>query len=295
MITKKRFFLASSDELAAERDWVELLIRRRNSVLVDSGLFLEVVRWEEMLQTFHENRIQDRFSAEVVYCDAMIVLFHTRVGRFTKEEFDIAYRSFKAGINPRHILVYFKDTPVNIGDLDEEMLAIFKMKRQIVEADGQFFVDFRSKAELQVSLTTQLDHLCALFMRKMGLLVPSPVVIEFEASQIPTDPQAAKKVLDQRESWGLAERAGILRKWTVNPVLAFNGGDVSFFFERRYPRYRLEAEFRARRVVLESAELEKVYIPTQGDLSEMATPIVARILREWQKRVAEEAPDSRDV
>ena len=109
MKLRLKFFLASSIELSTERDTIELLIKRKNSVLIDEGIFLDVIHWEELLQSYRGDRIQDYFNEVLSSCDVIIVLFHSKVGKFTKEEFNIAFERFRNGENPRYIFVYFKE------------------------------------------------------------------------------------------------------------------------------------------------------------------------------------------
>lgn len=286
MILKKQFFLASSNELAAERDLVELLIHRMNSTVIDKGFFLEVVRWEEMLQILHDGPVQDRFSGVIPNCDAMIVLFHKKVGTFTKQEFDIAYNNFREGKNPRRILVYFKNTPVLISEVHDDIINIQKMRQQI-ERDHQIYVEFKSDEGLELSLQKQLLLLCSLFEREVGYFSPPEPDIVLEAEKMPTDPSVAGKVPGINEVRDLANAVGMFRDWSFNPHLRFEEGDVLYFWERQYTRVKLEAQFRARRLVLEIADKNRVLIPGPGDLSEKSKPIEGRILTAWRNRSAE--------
>jgi hypothetical protein len=283
MIIKKRIFLASSNELAAERDLVERVIQRKNNEVIDKGLFLEVVRWEELLHIFGPDGVQARFNAEILECDAMIVLFHKKVGRFTNVEFDFAYTNFKANRNPRHIIVYFKYTRVAIHLIDKAILDI-QMMRQQIQHDGQLYVVFRNNCDLELSLRKQFDLLCSLFEREVGYFSPPEPVIISEAEKLPTDPNVARTVPGINEVRDLANAVGMFQNWSVNPHLMFEEGDVMFFWERKYTRAKLEAQFRARRLVLEIADENRVFIPEPGDLSEKSKPIEGRILTAWQNR-----------
>ncbi|MEW6585907.1 MAG: hypothetical protein AB1442_09900 [Nitrospirota bacterium] len=283
MILKKRLFLASSNELAGERDLVERVIQRKNSTVIDKGFFLEVVRWEELLLIFGPDGVQARFNAEILECDAMIVLFHKKVGRFTKQEFDFAYNNFREGHNPRHILVYFKHARVAIHLIDKAILDIQKMRQQI-EGDGQFYNVFRNMAQLELSLLKQLELLCSLFEREVGYFSPPEPVIVSEAEKMPTDPNVAGKVPGINEVRDIANAVGMFQNWIVNPHLRFEEGDVMYFWERKYTRAKLEAQFRARRLVLEIADKNRFFIPEPGDLSEKSKPIEGRIFVAWQNR-----------
>ncbi len=222
--------------------------------------------------------------------DVLIVLFHTKVGQFTKEEFDTAYRNFKTGLNPRHIFVYFKNTLVPIGDIDATIFKIREMKDEI-QHDQQLFLDYTNLAELELSLLKQLEILVSLFEREVGYLSLPESVIVSEASKIPTEAGVADQIPEKDEVRSLAESCGLFRNWRVNPHLTFEEGDITYFWERRFSRTRLEAQFRARRLVLEKAEEIDLVIPEPGDLSEMAKPIKLRLLAAWQLRLTQK-PDA---
>src|SRR3972149_899618 len=104
-----RVFLASSNELAPRRDAVELWLRRLNDELLDRNAVFVVVRWEEESMALNETRMQDRYNDELERCDALIALFGTKVGSYTKEELRLAYSRFRKGSLPRRILVCFEN------------------------------------------------------------------------------------------------------------------------------------------------------------------------------------------
>ena len=157
MIEKLNFFLASSSELAQERDQVELIIQRKNHSLVDRQMYFEVVRWEEMLQSYGVDGVQNRFSAKIPECQVMIVLFHKKVGEFTKEEFDIAYNNFQSGLNPRFIFVYFKDEDLSIKEINPGILKIYQMREQIKD-HKQMFIDFKDITDLSFSRIISINR-----------------------------------------------------------------------------------------------------------------------------------------
>jgi hypothetical protein len=58
-VIRKSLFLASSNELGADRRAFELLIGRQNKYLHQRGLFLDLVIWEDFLDTLSPTRLQD--------------------------------------------------------------------------------------------------------------------------------------------------------------------------------------------------------------------------------------------
>ncbi|MCI0601442.1 hypothetical protein L0156_00355 [bacterium] len=152
-----KIFLASSGEMEPERREIELLIRRENDRMFNKGLYLQLIVWEELSHSFRGAGIQDHFNEQLLQCEVVIFLFFKKVGKFTKEEFELAYQNFKKGsTNPRYLYVLFKDVPVKISEIDEQILQIKKLKDQIAEAE-QIYLSFESMAELQLKLKHQID------------------------------------------------------------------------------------------------------------------------------------------
>jgi len=87
MLTKK-LFLASSQELEDDRKELEIIINRKNKDWVDRGLFLELVVWEDFLDALSKTRLQDEYNDEIRQCDLFVMLFWTKVGQYTEEEFE---------------------------------------------------------------------------------------------------------------------------------------------------------------------------------------------------------------
>jgi hypothetical protein len=116
-----RIFLASSAELKDDRDAFDLYFRRQNDQLKDKGNYLEIIRWEYFLDAMSETRLQDEYNSEVASCDVFVALFFTKSGKFTEEEFNVAYNRFKSSGRPL-IYTYFKDAEIKTGSARREDL-----------------------------------------------------------------------------------------------------------------------------------------------------------------------------
>lgn len=103
---KLKIFLASSSELKDDRDQFEIFIGRKNTQFIEKGIFLEVERWENFLDAISQTRLQDEYNKAISESDIFIMLFFTKVGKYTEEEFDRAFSQFKATRSPKilHIL-----------------------------------------------------------------------------------------------------------------------------------------------------------------------------------------------
>jgi len=153
---KLKIFLAHSKELEEEYKQIDLFITQENNELVKKKIFLELVVWEKLLQSFRGERIQDYYNKEMLQCDIVIALFFKKVGRFTKEEFDIAYKNLKEGKKPFHMFVFFKDTEILISTIDEEVLGIKNLKKQIDNYE-QIYHIFKTTDELIDIIKHQFD------------------------------------------------------------------------------------------------------------------------------------------
>ena len=84
----RKIFLASSAELKADRDQFEIFIGRKNKDWSARGVFLELVMWEDFVDAMSQTRLQDEYNKAIAECDLFVMLFWTKVGRYTAEEFE---------------------------------------------------------------------------------------------------------------------------------------------------------------------------------------------------------------
>jgi internalin A len=155
-----RVFLASSAELRADRDAFDLYFRQQNDELRKRGSYLEIVRWESFLDAMSETRLQDEYNQAIRACDVFVCLFHTKVGKFTDEEFEVAHRRFVEIHKPR-IYTFFKDEPVkpsSIADADWSSLRVFQKKLQDL---GHYWTKYDGIEHLKRQFRDQLDKLLA--------------------------------------------------------------------------------------------------------------------------------------
>jgi internalin A len=151
-----RIFLASSFELREDRDQFDLYFRTQNDRLMKQGIYLEIVRWEHFLDAMSETRLQDEYNEAVRNCDIFVCLFFTKAGKFTQEEFDVAFRSSKEKGTPL-IFTFCKKASVDIDSLSKEdfdSLMAFKNK---LKSLGHFYTKYASIEDLKLQFRDQLD------------------------------------------------------------------------------------------------------------------------------------------
>jgi len=148
-----KIFLASSSELLEDRRAFEIFLNRRNKTLVQEGAFLELVVWEDFQDSLSKTRLQDEYNKVLKQCDLFVMLFYTKVGKYTEEEFNTAYQEFMTNGKPL-IFTYFKDA---LGDIKpEESLAAFKNRLGQL---GHFFTSYKNIEGLQLHFMEQLEKL----------------------------------------------------------------------------------------------------------------------------------------
>ena len=156
----KKIFLASSAELKADRDQFEILINRKNKEWVARGVFLELVIWEDFLDAMSQTRLQDEYNKAIRDCDIFVMLFCTKVGKYTEEEFEVAFKQFMATNKP-FVYTYFKDAQINTGSVDgDDLLSLLTFKKKLALL-GHFHTTYKDLAELKLHFSGQLDKLAA--------------------------------------------------------------------------------------------------------------------------------------
>lgn len=157
---KKKLFLASSSELADDRREFEIFVNRKNKDWVGRGVFLELVVWEDFLDALSPTRLQDEYNKAIRDCDIFVMLFCTKVGRYTEEEFETAFGQFKATGKP-FIFTYFREAQVSTGSADRADVASLWAFQDKLKALGHFQTAYQNVDALKLHFNQQLDKLAA--------------------------------------------------------------------------------------------------------------------------------------
>lgn len=154
----KKIFLASSSELLDDRKEFEILINRKNKDWVAQGVFLELVVWEDFLDAVSKTRLQDEYNKAILDCDIFVMLFCTKVGKYTEEEFETAFGQFRTTNKP-FIFTYFKDAAISTGSANKSDLISLWAFQEKLAALGHFKTDYKNIDALKLHFTQQLDKL----------------------------------------------------------------------------------------------------------------------------------------
>ena len=153
-----KVFLASSSELKADRDAFEIFINRRNKAWHARGVFLELIVWEDFLDAVSRTRLQDEYNETIRGCDIFAMLFATKVGKYTEEEFEAAFGQFTATGKP-FIFTYFRDTPLTTGSANRaDLLSLIGFQEKL-KALGHYWTVYENVEGLQLHFGGQLDKL----------------------------------------------------------------------------------------------------------------------------------------
>ena len=152
-----KIFIASSSELKADRDDFARLIGIENKRRLKQDVALELVQWEDFPDAMSDTRLQSEYNKAICECDIALFLFFTKVGKYTEEEFNTAYKVFKTTGKPK-VYTYLKDAPINTGSITKEINTLLSFKEKIADL-GHFPTRYTNIADLSLHFKYQLDEM----------------------------------------------------------------------------------------------------------------------------------------
>lgn len=152
-----RIFIASSIELSEDRRAFRELILEQNNAWHDQGAFLKVIGWEYFPDAMSPTRLQDEYNDAIRDCDVFVMLYHTKVGKYTREEFETANAHFRKTGKPR-VFVYYKPAPAGHSSSDEDAKSLSEFQARLNEL-GHFHRDYENTHALQLHFLQQLYRL----------------------------------------------------------------------------------------------------------------------------------------
>lgn len=150
---KIKIFLASSNELKAEREQFEIEIYRKCKMWFTKNVFLHLDIWEDLTARMSLTGSQSEYNTFIKEADIFVLLAHSKVGIYTAEEFENAFGQFNATQKP-FIFTYFKTAPENMSD----SLADFKKKLSELK---HFYSVFADSNDLWNQFNKELERLDA--------------------------------------------------------------------------------------------------------------------------------------
>ena len=89
-----------------------------------------------------------------------VMLFCTKVGQYTEEEFETAFGQFKATHKP-FFFTYFKDAEISTGSANKRDLMSLWAFQEKLDKLGHFYTVYKNIDELKFKFNQQLDKLAA--------------------------------------------------------------------------------------------------------------------------------------
>ena len=147
-----KVFLASSEELIDDRNAFGNLVRRLDKIYEKRGIRIELFEWEDYDAAYNYRRKQDEYNDQIKASDMFLALFHTKAGKFTIEEFDIATKEFKKKASPK-VYTYCKD--LRAGELESPELTEFK--ERLFNEIGHYWSHYNNRDSMQLHFVMQLQ------------------------------------------------------------------------------------------------------------------------------------------
>ena len=168
-------FLASSAELKDDREKFEQFIGRKNKTLIEHDRFIKLVIWEDFNDAMSQTRLQDEYNKTIRECDIFVMLFHTKMGKYIREEFETAYRQFQESGKP-HIYTYFKTVLVPLKNIPREDIQNLWDFQDRFKVLGHFWTEYDNSDQLINHFSGQLEklNLFALDSQKARTNYPLP-------------------------------------------------------------------------------------------------------------------------
>lgn len=148
-------FLASSKELAYDREQIMMLISQLQNSYGNTGIHIVLDQWETQNPAFKGERTQNEYNYLIKKCNLFIALFHRQAGKYTREEFDVAYSYCTQNKAPQ-ICIYYKE--LGPGEKEDCSLSEFKQR---INTEIEYFTTppYRHIDTLRLSIAIQIAFL----------------------------------------------------------------------------------------------------------------------------------------
>lgn len=147
-----KIFLASSEELTDDRNAFGNLVRRLDMIYEQRGIRIELFEWEDYDAAWSERGKQNEYDDQIKASDMFLALFHTKAGKYTIEEFDVATEEFRKHASPK-VYVYCKD----LKDGEQETAELKEFKRKLFEEMGHYWSRYYNRDSMQLHFVMQLQ------------------------------------------------------------------------------------------------------------------------------------------
>jgi formylglycine-generating enzyme required for sulfatase activity len=187
MITIK-IFVASSIELKKEREKTVLVVHEVGKVF--PYLNLDVVKWETDIPSgsYNRERPQDEINLLLKPCPIVLVLFYSRLGRFTQEEYRLAMEGGKK------IFLYFKKgfSPESSEEI-KHYNDLIDFKKEIINENNLIFKEYDDIKDFGIKIYKDL-------ILHLKQNCPSPALDDEEVQPNDQEMMTPGKMVDRTEN-----------------------------------------------------------------------------------------------
>jgi len=149
-----KVFMASSDELAADRAVFGNLVRRMNDLYRKHGIYIELFQWEDFDAAYGRERKQEEYNEKIRESDMFLAFFHKKAGEFTVEEFHVAMDEYSKKQRP---VVYTYSRNLTPEEEETEELQLFK--RDLLEKMGRDWCRYGNNDTLKLHFLLQFQQM----------------------------------------------------------------------------------------------------------------------------------------
>ena len=155
---KIHIFLASSiTEFNNERMDIENFIRKVSDKFEDRyGVKIQPLLCENFDDAYTVKRKQEEYNEQIRKSDFCYFIFFTKVGTYTREEFDVARKQFEDTKKPK-IYTYFK----TLGEDDHAEQSLFDFMEELDKTFGHYYGNFShiDTLKLRILLNLKLEEM----------------------------------------------------------------------------------------------------------------------------------------
>lgn len=153
-----KIFLASALELNEDRKALRQFISIENDRMHQAGVYFKIIQWECFFDAIPQNRLQSEYIKSLKECDVFLGLFFNKVGKYSAEEFENAFKQFKETGRP-YIYTYFKElNPYSSPIKEEDLKSIVRFEKKLI-ALGHFKTVYKDTNDLLNQFKRQLEGL----------------------------------------------------------------------------------------------------------------------------------------
>lgn len=117
----------------------------------------DLVLWENFIDAMSKEGLQHEYNRAIQDSDIFVMLFRTKVGPYTLQEFETAFADMNVGTGPR-IFTYFRNDSILIGDIDDKIKSLLDFKTRLKELK-HYVTKYQSAEDLQYHFSRQLELL----------------------------------------------------------------------------------------------------------------------------------------